>query len=217
MNYPSISVFIWRWNVFFCFFFLSHFDSFQYPHRGNLLLVRATETRQALWKQNLWQGKHSPSTTQVTPWGKVVEMKKRQPLVSHSDSTHDPWLSVTFRSLVPLGRSFPASLRSASGHICLAPLSSWFYKHLAFEQSNEFGVSVPFRACLSHFTLRDTKLDLLQLVVKRNSIYWRVIEDYYLIVLPYSHIAVDGREFRSYSFLQTAVKPLISSPRQAIY
>ena len=116
-------------------------------------------------------------------WGTVVNMKKRQPLVS-SDSAHDPWLSVTFRSLVPLGRSFPAGLRSAPGHICLAPLAIWLYKHLAFEQSNEYGVSVPFRVRLyvffffSNFTLKDTKLNLLQLVVKRNSRY-SILEDYY--------------------------------------
>lgn len=101
------------------------------------------------------------SSTQVTPWGKVVEIKKRQPLVSHSDSTHDPWLSVTFRSLVPLGRSFPASLRSALGHICLAPLAYCFYKHLAFKQRNEFQFQLLLEPIylwhFSHFTRKDTK------------------------------------------------------------
>lgn len=135
-------------NGTFLFFFL--FMSSQSPHRVNFLFSSDLLAQDKLCeKTKPVAGLKAPlSATQVTPWGKVVEMKKRQPLVSHIDSTHDPWLSVTFRSLLPLGRSFPASLRSASGHICLAPLASWFYKHLAFEQSNTFGVSVPFRVHL---------------------------------------------------------------------
>lgn len=130
-------------------YFFSLFVSSQYPHRGNFLLVWATDTRWA--NKTCGQIKNWKHPSPPPPWGKVVDMKKRQPLVSHSNSTHDPWLSMTFRSLVPLGRSFPASLRSASGYICLAPLASWFYKHLALEQSNEFGVSLPFRVCLLAF------------------------------------------------------------------
>ena len=89
------------------------------------------------------------SITQVTHEGKVVEIKKSHPLVFHSDSTHDPGLSVTFRSLVPLGRSFPASLRSASGQIFPGPLVSCCDKHFAFKQSNEFVFLVPCRTYLS--------------------------------------------------------------------
>lgn len=138
MSYPTITVFL---TVQWYFFLL--FVSSQHPHRGNFFLVWASDRRQALWKPKTvaepdYKLRAFLSSTQVTPSGKVVEIKKRQPLVSHSDSTHDPWLSVTFRSLVPLGRSFPPSLRSALGHICLAPLANCFYKHLAFKQSNEF-------------------------------------------------------------------------------
>ena len=43
----------------------------------------------------------------------------------------------------PLGDHFSASLRSASGHSCLAPLANC-YKHFAFEQSNEYVVPVTF-------------------------------------------------------------------------
>lgn len=119
--------------LFVCFFYLYHLV------RAWMRFLKKTKEKKNCGRA-IFQTEPPPYfATQVKPWGKAVKMKKGHPLPFHRDTTHDSRQFVTFRFLGTLGGSFPTSLRSGSGHICLDPLVTT----LIFEQSRNFVFMLP--------------------------------------------------------------------------